>query len=106
MRRLAAVLILRALASRAPTLFYEAHLKQPKGFGLKTPEKPQPAYIWSVITDKEKVNAEAEPFVRRRSEGKFKEEAGVTSCRLFAARPLRPNTRYSCAPSFLCALII
>jgi len=55
-RRLAAALILRALAVRAPTLFYEAHLKQPKGFGLKSAEKPQPAHIWSIIMDKEKVS--------------------------------------------------
>jgi hypothetical protein len=41
---------------RAPTLFYEAHLKQPKGFGLKTAEKPQAAHIWSIIMDKEKVS--------------------------------------------------
>jgi hypothetical protein len=34
-RRLAAVLILRALAIAAPSLFYEAHHQLPKGFGTK-----------------------------------------------------------------------
>mmetsp|Transcript_62072 Transcript_62072/g.124431 ORF Transcript_62072/g.124431 Transcript_62072/m.124431 type:complete len:181 (-) Transcript_62072:17-559(-) len=59
-RRLGAVLILRALASRAPTLFYEVHHSLPKGFGTFANASQHTtlggaAYIWSVLLDKEKV---------------------------------------------------
>jgi len=59
-RRLAAVLILRSLAQRAPTLFFEAHRSMPKGFGTRAEASKHTvgggsAYIWQAIMDKEKV---------------------------------------------------
>lgn len=57
-RRLAAVLILKTLATLTPSLFFEVHHQLPKGFGTKAEcakQKVDQAFIWGAILDREKV---------------------------------------------------